>query len=633
MPVTGEPGGGQIVFLSKVGVEGFRAASTHRLECALPGRFSVLLGANGSGKSTVADAITVTHADVFPWRSRPSSAALSKLITDRSISIDYAFEDKELIDLWRMCKAQGAAPHWVTSLTPSLGRVAANTLSGNRNAFGSLLPVLYLSPTRNPTTELSGRNAQLLVELLRSENLRSKGSRSLAGLRKHLGNLMATLISQPPLAPAEERVAAALRNLTVGVSLRTPYLATTDIDDAVVARVFEFLLSLFGQGRELSHRLEVEGLGYANLLQIAVVLAAIPDLTHTDTPPSPDGAEGSSTDVAREDGEDFSVTAAPDDEGRSEEERRAELAEAEENQRALDESLFPDQFHALLLLEEPEAHLHPQLQHGLVRYLKEVVRARPELQVILTTHSDEIVSACDPEDLVVFRRLGTGESRCVAVKSLDLNAADLGQMRRHLDVSRSASLFADRLALVEGVTDAMLLRSFGRAWSFGDEDKQSFVDALTITVVGSRIGQWLPNLLSRPGTEVVTRLAVLMDGDGGGLPQWAIDRRGEHFDAFLSDPTLEPSVVAGNEAFIATAFEELGLQKPWHDDQGPTASDIATWVGDKGRRRKAEFALAFSALVEADPAGSSVPEHFQLLLDFLYDSPGADSEPKAGSEA
>ncbi|HEX2040885.1 MAG TPA: AAA family ATPase [Acidimicrobiales bacterium] len=618
------------MFLSKIVVEGFRAANAHRLECVLPGRFAVLLGANGSGKSTVADAITIAHPEVFPSSSRVSSAALSKTLTDRSILIEYAYEDTETIDLWRMRKSQGPAPHWVTSLTPSLGRIATNTLSGNRNEFASQLPVMYLSPSRNPTAELAGRNAQLIVELLRSESLRSKGTRSLAGLRKHLGNLVATLISEPPLAPAEDRVAAALRNLTVGVSLRTPYLATTEIDDAIVARVFEFLLSALGDGRELSHRLEVEGLGYANLLQVAVVLAAIPDLTHPQvTAPVPGGDGGSSIDDEAAAESAGSGTAGDQEDDRTEEERRAELADAEENQRALDESLFPEQFHALVLLEEPEAHLHPQLQYGLVRYLRDVVRVRPELQVILTTHSDEIVAACDPEELVVFRRLPSGESRSIAIKALDLPIADLAQMRRHLDVSRSASLFADRMVLVEGVTDAMLVRAFGRAWSSGDEDKQHFIDALTITVVGSRIGQWLPNLLTAPDKEVVTRVAVLMDSDGGGLPQWATDRRGEHFDAFLSDPTLEPSVVVGNEALIEAVFDELGYAKPWVAGESPTAGDIAAWVADKGRRRKAEFAMAFSALIEADSERTVVPTHLRDLLDFVYgqSSPAAEPPP------
>jgi putative ATP-dependent endonuclease of OLD family len=179
----------------------------------------------------------------------------------------------------------------------------------------------------------------------------------------------------------------------------------------------------------------------------------------------------------------------------------------------------------------------------------------------------------------------------------------------------------------------MLLRAFGRVWSGDDPDRQRFIDSLTITVVGSRIGEWLPNLLTAPGKQVVTRLAVLMDSDGGGLPPWASDRRGEHFGAFLSDPTLEPSIVTGNEALVDATFDELGLSRPWSAGQLPRPDDIAAWVADKGRRRKAEFALAFSELVEASRDACHVPGHFRELLDSVHldPTPGADGKLAAAT--
>ena len=103
------------------------------------------------------------------------------------------------------------------------------------------------------------------------------------------------------------------------------------------------------------------------------------------------------------------------------------MEEATEQRRLDDDTFFAGMFHAVVVLEEPEAHLHPQLQHGLVRYLKEVVLARPEVQVVMTTHSDEIVSACDPEDLVLFRRGDEEQPVARTVRSFALSPKRLAQ--------------------------------------------------------------------------------------------------------------------------------------------------------------------------------------------------------------
>lgn len=615
------------MYLQKVTVHGFRAASEDPLACVLPGRFAVLAGANSAGKSTIVDSIVLAHRNVFPFVPRPSAAALSTKVPARTIDVEYALEDDDASPLGALCASSVQIPSWSTSLSSSMGRVSAS-------AAGSLgegqLPVLYLSPTRNPSFDLGGRESWLIVELLRSQALRDRGDKSLKELRGLLGGLISSVVKKWPVADAEARVAITLAELTDGVAGRVPYLGTTSIDDAFLARIFEFLLATAGLSRADSHRLEAEGLGYANLLQLAVILAAIPDLSRTLSGADAEGEDGETDDSPGPEATSDETGTAADE--RSDEELVELMNQADDQRELEDDTFFAKVFHAVVVLEEPEAHLHPQQQHGLVRYLKEVVEQRPEVQVILTTHSDEIVAACDPEDLVILRRVGLGKPSARTIKAFGLSETMRDQARRHLDVNRSASLFAERSVLVEGITDAIVLRAVARVWAGDDRIRRRFVDALTISVVGSRIGQWLPDLLTRTGDEIADKLAILRDSDGKLPPKWVVKRTSEHFRVFFSKPTLEPSITPGNEPVVRSLLATMVAE----DIEIPTDADlkawVTTWFKKQGKGMKARFADGFAKACRDDPDSIEVPSHLGTLLDFVWEGFLPAPEPAAANE-
>lgn len=611
------------MFLSSVTVKGFRASAEGEISCAFPGRFSVLVGPNNVGKTTVCDALYLAHPQVFPRLQRPSIAALGASPRVIEVKFEFGGEGPEGPLGQSLLDQSLGPPSWSRRLERSLGSVRAVGIDDGLHVDATRL--IYLPAIRNPVDELARREAEVLVELLRAEQERRHGHRNLADVRALAARLLDGLVSHDLIQSVEKRVSDYLVSLTGGVSRQHAFVGRQEVDDAFLARVLEFLLSAVDQ-RSLAQRLEVSGLGYVNLLHMAVTLAAIPGgqaVPASTLESVHDEEEGEPTSDAVE------STPSADD----------MIANADAEASSIEDSFFPELFHATLVIEEPEAHLHPQLQHGLMRYLRRVTLDRPELQVIVSTHSGEMVTACRPEDIVVMRRSAedTPVSRPLAGLPLPEPQRRRVLLRTalHFDASRSASLFAGRLVVVEGVTDALIVRKMGYAWSVGNPARRDFVDSLTIVPMGSRIGEWIIQLLATPGYELATRVGVLGDSDdrtGGPLtsPAWMDTYDEEVVRFFFNHPTLEPSITAGNETLVASALRQVGL-----DIEEPLTPEVVdSLFQGSGRTRKGEFAYALAEEIDVvlnAGAAPAVPAHLAALFDYLVPTeptePGTADDP------
>ncbi|TAF64248.1 MAG: ATP-dependent endonuclease, partial [Flavobacterium sp.] len=128
----------------------------------------------------------------------------------------------------------------------------------------------------------------------------------------------------------------------------------------------------------------------------------------------------------------------------------------------------------LLIIEEPEAHTHPQMQYVFIKNIKKLLaegvkrddRINRPLQYIITTHSSHIVADSDFDDIKYLK--AENKNNVVAKNLSDLRKqydADLKQyqfLKQYLTISRAEIFFADKAVLIEGDTERILIPTFMR---------------------------------------------------------------------------------------------------------------------------------------------------------------------------
>ena len=131
---------------------------------------------------------------------------------------------------------------------------------------------------------------------------------------------------------------------------------------------------------------------------------------------------------------------------------------------------------AILLIEEPEMFLHPQMQRFLYKTLRKIGETN---QVIYTTHSPHFVTIPDHREVILVRR-DSGGTR-IQKSSLELDDKRREKIIKELDPEWNELFFATRLILVEGDTEKLALPEYAKRLKL-DLDKSG----ATIVEVGGK---------------------------------------------------------------------------------------------------------------------------------------------------
>ncbi|BCQ39439.1 hypothetical protein ERHA54_20420 [Erwinia rhapontici] len=202
----------------------------------------------------------------------------------------------------------------------------------------------------------------------------------------------------------------------------------------------------------------------------------------------------------------------------------------------------------LLFVEEPEAHLHAQLQQVFIRNILELLNIEGDdgsifgSQMVITTHSPHILYERGFKPIRYFRRKKTGKGQVTEVLNLSAfyqsQPDDRDFLERYLKLTHCDLFFSDAAILVEGNVERLLLPVMIRKSA-----KTLRSACLCILEVGGAFGHRFQSLIEFIGLTTL----IITDIDSVALKAPAVDdaEEEEELEEFEVPADVEDDAAGG----------------------------------------------------------------------------------------
>lgn len=301
-----------------------------------------------------------------------------------------------------------------------------------------------------------------------------------------------------------------------------------------------------------------------------------------------------------------------------------------------------------LLIEEPEAHLHPQHQTLFMQMLETRAAPVPEgqegqrVQILLTTHSPQLAASADLDSMVM---IVAHKVFPLSKHQTKLKDDDYAFLRRFLDATKANLFFARGLIIVEGDAENILLPSI--AQKIGKPFGKFGVSVVNVGHRGlfrySRILQRADNtpmpirVALLPDRDIPPDTAKTLVGDRLTESEWGEAKITKHITALMKDEggavkvfpseqwTLEFDLarISDFAAFVHQAIQ-VAKGRPGKTDAEVAAeaqAEVTALRADDSKGVNDVAVFIFEPLFKRQVSKAMVAEQLAALIDALPDTP------------